>query len=240
MAILQLFGQGTFIVASLVLGTRLLLLWRRTKEVPELTIGLAFLVGGGIGYLAWFAMAIAAMKGAGPGTLHAITSAGLGLSCVGALFNGVGVARIFRPGTRWPVAFLLAIGAVMAGGWGVHLGKEALGSSSFWVAMLACAPVYAWAGIEAYGLARTLGKRARIGLADPVVVNRLNQWSASSAAVVLMIAVSFVSRLLYGPLLPPWVSFANAVLGLVAATTIWLGFFPPRALVRRLTEAYAS
>jgi len=240
-AVIQLIGQGAFIVASLVLGVRLLLLWRRTKELPELTLGLSFMFGGGLGYVAWFVLGAATEQGADPATLHAIILTGLALTCVGAICNGLGIARIFRAEARWPLAMVASIAAVMAAGWVDYLLLgQGLGRMSFWVAMLAAAPIYVWGGIEAMVLAIALHKRAKLGLADPVIVNRLGQWSLAGWATVLMIGISFVARLAYGPVPVPWPAVLNALLGVVAAAAIWLGFFPPRALRERLVRAYAE
>jgi len=40
----------------MVLGTRLVSLWRRTRERPELVIGASFLLAGALGYMAWLAL----------------------------------------------------------------------------------------------------------------------------------------------------------------------------------------
>jgi hypothetical protein len=241
MVVLQLVGQGAFIAASFLLGGRLLRLWQRTGEAAELSIGLSFLLGGGIGYLAWFALALAAGAGASLDVLRAITLGGLACTCLGALANGAGIRRIFRPDAVWPLPGLAGLALWMVG-WFVYalVSPPARSSLAFWAALLAIVPIYAWAAGEAWVLARALHRRARLGLADPVVVNRIAQWGVSGGVVVLMTGLSFVSRLVHGPVLPPWVSSLNAVLGLLAAAAIWLGFFPPRALRERLARGYAS
>ena len=50
MELFALVGLSAYCLVSLVVGIRLLLLARRTRELPELLIGLAFLTGGAIGY----------------------------------------------------------------------------------------------------------------------------------------------------------------------------------------------
>jgi hypothetical protein len=241
MVLLQLVGQGAFVAASFLLGWKLLRLWRRTGEAAELGIGLSFLLGGGLGYLAWFALALAAGSGASLEALRAITLGGLACTCLGALANGVGIRRIFRPEADWPLPGLAAIALWMAGGFVYALMSPSERSSiSFWCTLLAILPIYGWAAAEAFVLARALHRRARLGLADPVVVNRIAQWGVSGLVVVLMTGLSFASRLVHGPVLPPWVSALNAGLGMLAAAAIWLGFFPPRALRERLARAYAS
>ena len=48
--LLGLLGFGTFLTVSVVVGTRLLLLARRTRKLPELAIGLNFILAGAVGY----------------------------------------------------------------------------------------------------------------------------------------------------------------------------------------------
>ena len=50
MELLGAIGGVSFILASLVIGLRLLLLARRTRELPEFVIGLALFLMGGLGY----------------------------------------------------------------------------------------------------------------------------------------------------------------------------------------------
>lgn len=241
MALLQLVGMGAFVVASLALGAKLLGLWRRTREVPELTLGVAFLLGGGLGYLAFFALLVAASQGAGTRTLVAFLLLGLVCTCLGALAHAVGVASIFRPGARWTTPAIAAVALWVAGAWitGVVGGPERAGHA-FWAAVLGVLPLYVWAASEAFVVAHTLHRRARLGLADPVVAHRMAQWGVASSVVVAITLSSFAARLVYGPVMPPWVGTMNALLGLVAAAAIWLGFFPPRAVRARLAAAYGS
>ena len=63
-------------------------------------------------------------------------------------------------------------------------------SAAFWTALLAILPIYGWAAFEALSLARTLQLRARLGLADPVVMHRMAQWGVSGVVVVGMTALS--------------------------------------------------
>jgi len=242
MVLLQLLGQGAFIVASLALAAKLLGLWRRTGELPELCVGVAFLLGGGLGYLAWFTLALAAGRGADVGVLGVITLVGLVCTCLGSLANGFGIALVFRPGATWPKPFLALLGLCMAGICVAYFlaPDPETASRLFWAGVLTALPVYVWVAVEASVLARALHKRAKLGLADPVVMNRIAQWGVSGAVIVLMTALSFASRLVHGPVLPAWVAAANAGLGLVAAVAIWVGFFPPKGLRTRLAAAYGT
>jgi hypothetical protein len=241
MLALQVLGQAAFVVASLVLGTKLVRLWRRTGELPELCVGLSFLLGGGLAYVAWTVIAIGGASGADPLTLAPLLLVGLLATCAGAVANGIAVARIYRPGAHWTKPLLAALSLVMlAATVGTVVIPPPRSGHAFWTGILAIVPLWAWAAGESLALARTLNRRARLGLADPVVVNRILLWGVSGVIVVAMTMVSFVARLLWGPVLPPAAGLANALLGIGAALVIWLGFFPPRAFRERLARAYAA
>ena len=241
MVVLQFIGQGAFAIASLVLGIKLLALWRRTREVPELGVGLSFLLGGGVGYLSWFVLGFLVMQGSDVAVVRSVVLIGLAASVLGSVANGVGTAAIYRPGRTWPRLYVGAVGVGMVGGW-IALARAPIDGEGyeFWFSILLSALIYGWAAGEALLLARVLHRRARLGMADPLVVNRTGQWAVASIAIVGMIVLSFASRLAHGPVAPAWVPATSALLGLGAAASIWLGFFPPQALRRHLGRVYAS
>jgi hypothetical protein len=88
----------------------------------------------------------------------------------------------------------------------------------------------AWSGFRYRAL---LGRRLRVGLADPVVVNRISLWSIAASAVTLQYA--------YG-IAVPWlnsrfdaVSLAPAfigTLGVIIAVCITHAFHPPKGYLR--------
>ena len=85
---LRWIGFGTFFVVSLVIGLRLLLLARRTGEVPELLIGLAVLGIGPLGY----GLSMLAFVTAGPYTIMSATLQG---SAFVAIFVGSAAQCLF-------------------------------------------------------------------------------------------------------------------------------------------------
>ena len=74
--ILGVIGFGSFLAVSLAVGTRLLLLARRTRRLPELAMGLNFLLAGFIGYALLVAAGLGAreavelVRTARPGTIE--------------------------------------------------------------------------------------------------------------------------------------------------------------------------
>lgn len=238
MALLQLIGYAMLIVASLVLGIRLIALSRRTREWPELLIGWAFILGGGLGYAAWLVAAVLFSSGSSTGVLHYVTVGGLSCTCAGAFLLGIGNALVYRSGERWPRGLLAVTGAAMAVGVVAYAVDASMGTSlRFWWPVLVASTLYAWGAFEAFTLVGVLARRARLGLADPLVVNRTRQWGISGVAIVLTVGISFTGRLVYGPVIPPWVGLAGSMCCLVAAGAIWLGFFPPAAYRERLLRA---
>ena len=136
----------------------------RAREAAELGIGLAFLLGGGVGYLAWLGLAVAGSLGTAPTQLAPVMLLGLLATCTGAIANGIGIAKIFRPGARWtaPVLGVLALFMAATVVATVALPPERA-TNAFWAGLLAIIPIYAWAAGEAFALASTLNRRARIG-----------------------------------------------------------------------------
>jgi len=235
MQIVQMLGFSAFIATALVLSGRLLLLWRRTREVPELAMGLCFLIGGAIGYSCWFAYSLVRM-GRIPGDPHAYATVGLALSCLGALTNAFGIRAAFRPGDSRALGLLVAFAVLMAIGWGDTL-RNASGYErwTFWLAMGTAGASYLWSASECFRLYVVLGKRARFGLASPLLVDRARLWTVAFGAVVLMVGSSLAARGVYGPdaMPPAWVSTFQSLCGLACAAAIWFGFFPPESYRRR-------
>jgi hypothetical protein len=240
MQLVQMLGFAAFIVAAFVLGVRLLLLWRRTREVPELAMGLAFLLGGALGYSGWFAYSVVRIGGATNVEARWLVIVSLGLSCLGALTNAAGIHAAFRPGDRRATALLGAFGVLMLIGWADTVrntsGREAW---TFWLAMLTAGATYAWSASECLRLSVLLRKRARFGLAPAHLADRARLWAIAFGAVVLMVLASFGARLASGPdVMPPsWVSTFQSLCGLACAGAIWLGFFPPAFYRRRFAAS---
>jgi hypothetical protein len=104
-----------------------------------------------------------------------------------------------------------------------------------------CGVGMAWSAIEAirqWGLSR---KRARVGLADPLVANRMLLWGVFTGA-------SFVTNVVHGVLaahgVDPGESGAavafSGVLALASSAALWLAFLPPEAWIRRIRGSAAS
>jgi len=238
MAMVQLAGYAAFIVTSLILGTRLVWLWRRTREWPELLIGSAFLLGGGIGYLCWLTLGVLTGSGASSEAIKQVATIGLAATGLGAISNGIGTALIFRPGRSWARAIVIGAGLGIGLCWSQYVGRPAGDAAQqFWRTVSMVSPLYVWGAIEAISLGRMLRRRVRLGLADPLVANRTLLYGVSSAAVVVSIAISYSAQFVYGAQPPTWTATLASASLLVGAGAIWLGFFPPASYRARVENA---
>lgn len=239
-------GGLSFVLASLVVGLRLLLLARRTREIPELTIGLALFLMGGIGYpLTAVARLATPLPDAARTGIFAISllCALVGTLCA-CLFN----QRVFRPGQR-------AARAVVAGVTGAELlflilqgidpGLQAAAFHNAGLGLRLFTALHgvplAWAVYESFRYGGQLSRRAQLGLADPVVVDRMRLWGISMLAALSINLASSVTGFLGMDLAATAAgALVIAPLGLLAAGCTWLAFLPPAAYLRRVSARFAA
>src|SRR5262245_59226944 len=239
-------GGLAFVLASSLLGIRLLLLARRTRELPELCIGLAMLLMGGLGYPL---IMIARMRVRLPDpTRVGVMAFAVVLMAVGMLAVGVFTWQVFRPGERWPLWAITAAGVSMLvclllqtrspGLEAAAFHNEGLGFRLF---LLHAALASAWGASESLLTWSRLSRRLRLGLADPVVTERVLLWAVASLASAIISATSTIAGFL-------GINFAattfgaavTAPLGLIAAGSMWLAFLPPDAYLRWVRERAAA
>jgi hypothetical protein len=232
-------GGGAFVLVSLLVGTRLILLARRTGEFPEFAIGGALVLMGGIGYPA---TAIArGAEGLDPAVRGAI--AGFAMTCQAVGITGLAAFtwRVFRAdqaAAKLAVGVLgaLAAGTVLADWLGsgfasaVHntglpmRGNEALAGT-----------VLGWCTIESLAYFSKLQRRVALGLASPVVADRMRLWGIASGVAMLLNIISQVAA--WNGVDIATSAFGSAVIGIlgpIAAGAMWLAFFPPPWYLRRL------
>jgi hypothetical protein len=241
LAIVGLLGSS-FIVVSLAVGVRLLLLARRTRQLPELAVGLALLLMGGFG---WPLMVASQQWLAAPDGLRvALALASTLLMSVGESALAVFTWRVFRPGAPWAAALVAAtvLGfALSSAGQAFSPGYAAIaleGARPWWLYQLLPVLVLGWSGIESAREARRAALRHRLGLTSPLVTSRLRLWGACTLTCSLLT----VATTLGGP------SFQTSLLGvalitpvsLAAAVALWFAFLPPAFYRRRLLATQAA
>lgn len=227
-------GLGALCVMSLAVGTKLLRLARRTGGVPERTLGLFFLLGGGIGY------PLSALAALFP-EWHAILSLG------SSLFTGVSqamlflfTARVFRAGDwRGRVGLAIGFALVLAYVLGYSIAnftasgpEEVLRAQMLWggVSLVMSGAGYGWTSFESLRHYLRSRRRLAIGLGDPVASNRMLLWALMGLSTIGVVVADAV--LLYSA-----PAFAREVAiplvtcggGLVVGVILILAFFPPRS-----------
>jgi hypothetical protein len=230
-------GFLAFFVASLTVGVRLLLLWRRTRELPECLIGIAVLGIGPVGFGGLVAGTAMIRSGADPGSAAVALTMALGTLAVyvGIMAKCVFNWQVYRPGSRSVRVTVIAIGLLLAGLYlhmGIALGfvppptpdGPGLLQSGLQVGCLL------WGSVEALRYWRKMRRRAAIGLSDPIVTNRFLLWGIGAAAAGGGTAVGTVASVVSGaPSLEiPWVVASSSAHGMLAAVAMWLAFVPPR------------
>lgn len=225
MGAVPLIGFGAFVVASLVVGTRLLLAGSRSGALPELVIGTSLLAGGGVGYL--LVVLTLVLHLFPPPMLHA----GVFLIYLGTAATSFGVWRIFRPGQVWAGALCALLSAILALAFGARLlaSPDARATSPwhFWPSTIAGTATYAWTALESLRYHELLRRRVSLDLAEPEMARRFLLWGCSALAAVGIHVSSMMNRFIDPQHIGPAILALQSLLGLVSAVSIWFAFFPP-------------
>lgn len=229
-------GGGLFVLVSLTLGPRLLVLAHRTRQLPELTMGLSLLLMGGLGYpLATVGRAVTALPDEWRGL-----ALGAAVLCntVGFVALLVFNWRVFRPASvvaESAVALCVVVLALLLPAEAVWPGliESALSSEPYpgvpgFLRVLIGLAVLCWASVEAGMFAVKLRRRRALGLGDAVVADRLLLWTIAISGAFVSMATSVV-------LSSRGIDLASSslgagivgTLGLVSALATWLAFLPP-------------
>lgn len=215
------------LVASSVLGFRLLRLAARTHEVPELAIGSSFVLAGVIGYV----LMLAGNPASGAVTqeqAYRIFTVGYAVIGLGVCCVYVFIWRTFRASEWWAVALvLLGVGLILATSHN-SIDPEGGQGLAFWLGLLGRGGAGIWGAIESLRWWSLMKRRIGLGLADPVVANRFLLWGLANATTFLIFmsttmapqgAEAAGSISTSQILLISTMTFATAVLQ-------WLAFFP--------------
>lgn len=246
---------------SLLIGLRLIRLSGGMPSRPELWLAAFFLLGAFLGmglsmvvYMGW---ADPSLKLSPVLTLPLnagyLLGVNLGMSAV-FVFTWL----TFRPHEAWAMR-LCALGiAVLLGGF-VLLGMtEGFGvlvvpGPAYWLTWATRCGAFLWLAIESFLYWGTLRKRLALGLAEPLVTNRFLLWGVWASATFLNGWSDVLARVLYvraagtsealvaevaRPFIIYTVSFTSSI-GLVAAVTLFLTFFPTKGY-RRFVESRAA
>ena len=228
-------GVGTFV------GARLLMLSRRTRRFPEFSVGLGLLLICALGHPF---CAVGRLPGLfGPALGDTLFALDLGICSTGVALLYSFTWRVFRPHDRWAqAAFLaaclllagLAAGLLRASGQAESLQEILPLTRPFAVAFtLTVGLAFLWTGLESWAHARRLSRRLALGLAEPIVLDRVRLWgTAGIAGAVLCTTLACCLAAGMMVLHEPLPLALTALAGIVASTCWTLAFLPPEPYLR--------
>lgn len=231
-------GLGVFSVTVPVVGVRLLCLARRTRQTPELLIGLAFVLCG-VGYVLVTLPVLGPL--ASDSLRIALLTTGRFAFALGCGAAAVATWRVFRPAGFVSLALVYTISMMLGAGFVNDLlvpvpEEYRRARALYWMGFGAEGACFAWAAFESLRFARLMRRRLRFGLANAGVARRIRLWGGASGAVAASFVVAAAQRI-WGDhgRDPEWLQIVIAALSLVAAVLIARAFFPRRRR-KRLTR----
>lgn len=226
-------------LVMLAVGVRLLLVARRTRELPELMFGVAF-VASGVGQTFGQVGQRAIWSDAGP---LAVVMNGLclGIVAVGSMALWIVTRRVFNPTARWAGALCwggcaLTLLAWLVRGFGGDFVTGEPGSPGHAIHVFARSLLLAWTSLESTRHYRMLRKRLALGLADPMATNQIGLWAvAGYGSLMATLTIGFYSFVVgMHPLDSTGATLGLTALALAISASMWCAFFPPAALRRRI------
>lgn len=237
-------GFLAFFVVALVVGVRLLLLARRTRQLPELLIGIGVLGIGPVGFgLVVLAREISATH---PHLYSVALGVGAAAVALGVFCKLVFNWRVYHPGSEGLASLLYLAAALLlvayAGDFAQGFRRYADITWQFYLRSPIQVGALLWGSGEALAYWSKMRRRVRLGLADPVVANRFLLWGIGAGAAGVGSLIGVGANVVMDAVRPdnPWILASSSLHGLVAAVAMWLAFVPPAAYVRRVAARAAS
>ena len=224
-----------FLFLTLAAARRLLLLWLETRELPELMIAILILGVGTVAVCLGFVVRTVVSPGALRDALLFAPYLGAGVGIIAlSVFTwrvyrpGSGIARLATVGVSSSLAVLICHAAFSGSSQILEAGIPSIINSSLYVGVMA------WSATEAFLYWNALRKRMRIGLADPLVTNRVLLWGVATGMAAMGTGIGAAAQHFAGVIefQNSWVTLCYAGHGLVAAIGFWLAFNPPKNYVR--------
>lgn len=227
-------GISAFFLVGLVVAGRLLGVWRRTRQLPELAAALGLLFLGPLGFCIVMTGTVIL---AGTPWQNLLRGAGLMIQALGFVSVTAFTWRVFRPHERWAVGLASAFGfGLLASGIATALEPFQPGSPtlSFHLANLLKITCMAWGAVEAVLYWRISQKRVALGFADPLVSASFLMWGVVLATSGLGFVLIYVALLSLSPgeYLSTLVQTLLSACGIVAATALYASFLPPSFYIR--------
>lgn len=228
MVLLAAVGMASFMLVSLVLGIRLVALSRRTQELPELAMGLAFLLCGALGYgqmvsafLVWEAH---------PHLTPIFLASGYLMLDLGAICLLLFTWWVFRRGQRRGKILFFGLAASIVG---AFVGRALLegfveprlhGPLAF-LGVFTLGAAFVWPAYESLRYYAMLRRRERVGLADPKLARTFFWWGAGAvSASCIFLTLLVVAALGIEDATAPAAAVPTAFFGGLAAWSIARAF----------------
>jgi hypothetical protein len=233
-------STAIFICVGTAVGVRIVLRSRLDHSLPELAVGSALIAFAGISQpFAVLRVALAGEIPIGLSIFLQLVTTGASSFTVVALY--VFTWRVFRPEARW-AALLFAVGSALGLWAGAGMAAISFYDAAVtpalmgrWIALsaLSYAICFGWAAVESLRYHARLRRRLRLGLADPLLVNRFLLWGGACAfgfAIdVVLMAMALGTTDFNRDAAPRLLVSAS---GLANAVAWFLGFTPPSWYVR--------
>lgn len=243
MASLSWAGLGLFCVVSLIVGVRLIRLYWRTKEPPELLGSLALL---GIGPLG-FAPAVFSpqLVGTSPGVADGTWAAAFICINLGTVTAYMFTQQVFRPGQASSIGIVVVVSFLLSGCWLTELATTGFAADrpagpAVRVSDLVRTLGLLWGAGESLRYYRMMRKREQLGLGDPVVMHRMLWWGigigSAGAVGVINVAMRVAEAHAYEM---AWLTLLTSAGGTAAAFGL-LRAFAPRSAVPAAGQAPAT
>jgi len=249
MRVVGILSLALMAAAGVVVGFRLLALGCRTRQQPELVMGLGLVgvavLGGPLAFVGRLPALVATPLGDGLfATGLAATQTGIALFCV---FTWL----VFRRDALWATLLLVLVVGALGAEWLGLLHASARGTTMeeilphtrpWGVAIVSTlALAFAWTGCEAWACHRRLRRQLVLGFADPVVANRMLLWATAGFSTVLMCGVIATCMLAGLAPLRHAVPLGAIALAALCASSCWLlAFAPPASYLAALRRRDAA
>ncbi len=230
-------GFVAFFVSALTVGIRLLLLWRRTQQLPELLIGVGVLGIGPVGFGFQLCGLQLLTKGINAEGLFFVAHVAITAGVIAKLeFNH----RVYHAANGAWLVLARTCGAIMLAFVVYHMFFSQFTpppGRADWISNIRSmmqAFALLWGATEALIFWSQMRKRSKLGMASLELTQRFLLWGIGAGAAGLGTGMGALVGMIVGQrmLEIPWVVAMSSGMGFIAAAAMWLAFIPPQAYIR--------